>query len=112
MYIYEITKMTSINYLFWLPYQHIPLVRYSALSSTYTGEISAAPYPQNHEMVRFGRDLWRSSGPVLFRQGHPEQTAQDHVQLAFKDLQGDSIKSLGNLYQHFTPTVKCFLIFI
>ena len=90
--------MTSINYLFWLPYQHISLVRYSALSSTYTGEISAVPYPQNHEMVKLGRDLWRSSGPVpLLKQGHPEQAAQDHVQVAFKDPQGDSITSLGNL---------------
>lgn len=46
-------------------------------------------------MVEIGKDLWRSSGLIpLLKQGHPEQVAQDHVQVAFKYLQG------GRLHNH------------
>ena len=35
---------------------------------------------QYHRMFEFGRDLWRSSGPIpLFKQDHLELVAQDHV---------------------------------
>lgn len=56
--------------------------------------------------------IW--SNPLL-KQGHPEQAAQDVVQMAFEDLQKarDSTTSLGNPCQcSVTLTVKkCFLVF-
>ena len=46
-------------------------------------------------MAEVGRDLWRSSGPTpLLKQGHPEQAAQDCVQMAFEYLQGWRLHSL------------------
>lgn len=50
--------------------------------------------------------IW--SNPLL-KQGHPEQAAQDVVQMAFEDLQKarDSTTSLGNLFKCLTTaTVK------
>jgi len=42
----------------------------------------------NHRMVEVGSDLWRSSCPaLLLKQGHLEQVAHDHVQMAFEYLQ-------------------------
>ena len=39
-------------------------------------------------MVRVGRDLWVSSSPSLLpKQGHPEQAAQDCIQVGFEYLQ-------------------------
>lgn len=35
-----------------------------------------------------GRDLWAHLAQPLPKQGHPEQAAQGHVQMAFGDLQG------------------------
>jgi len=50
---------------------------------------------QNHSMVDIGRDLWRSFGPTaLLKQGHLEQVAQDHVQMAFEYLQAGRIHNL------------------
>lgn len=50
---------------------------------------------QNQGMVKVGRDLSRSSGPTpLLRQGHVDQVAQDHVQMAFEDPQGRRPHSL------------------
>jgi len=53
-------------------------------------------------MVEMGRDLWRPTGPnPLLKLGQSMQIAQDHVQVAFENLQGgrqgDSTPSLGNL---------------
>jgi len=40
-------------------------------------------------MVEVGRDLWTSSGPIpLFKQGHLDQAAPDHVRMASEYLQG------------------------
>lgn len=65
-------------------------------------------------MVEGGSDLWRSPGPTfLLKQGHPEQVAQDHVQVAFEySKQGDSMAFLGNPCQcSVIPTVKkCFVM--
>lgn len=104
--VYRITKMTSINYLFWLPYQHIPLVRYSALSSTYTGEISAAPYPQNQEMVKLGSARAQAGTP---RAGWPGPCPRGFWRSPSKKTK----MSLGNLcWCSVTLTVqKCFLVF-
>jgi len=43
---------------------------------------------QNHRMVGVGRDLCGSSSPTLLpKQGHPEQAAQDLVQVRLEYLQ-------------------------
>ena len=43
-------------------------------------------------MVEVGRDLWRSSCLIpLLKQGHLEQIAHDHVQMALEDVQGGSV---------------------
>lgn len=49
----------------------------------------------------------------LLQQGYPQQGVQDHVQVAFEDLQrGDSTTNLGNLCHWVIHTVKeCFLMF-
>lgn len=55
---------------------------------------------QNCRKVEVGRDFWKSSGPTfLLKKGHLEQVAQDHVQVAFEDLQG------GRLHNHSGQTV-------
>lgn len=42
------------------------------------------------------RDICRPSGPTfLFKQGHPEQDAQDHVLGAFEVLQGGILNNLS-----------------
>lgn len=67
----------------------------------------------NHRMVEFRRELWRPSDLTpLLKQEHLEQAAQDHVQMAIKDLQGgDYITSLDNLVKcSIILTVKCFLM--
>ena len=62
-----------------------------------------------------GKDLWRSSGPVLLpKQGQLEPFAQDRVQTAFEYLQGERLHNLfGNLLQCSVTLVvkKCFLMF-
>ena len=46
-------------------------------------------------MVGVGRDLCGSSSPTpLLNQGHPEQAAQDHVQVGFEYLQRRRLHSL------------------
>lgn len=46
-------------------------------------------------MAEVGRDLWVHLLQPPLQQGHPDQSAQDHVQVAFGDLQGgDSTTSL------------------
>lgn len=51
-------------------------------------------------MVGCGRDLWTSSSPTaLLEQGHPEQVAQDSVQVGFELSRGDVTASLGSLGQ-------------
>ena len=49
----------------------------------------------------------------LLQQRHSEHSAQDHMQVAFEDLQGDPASSLGSLCQRsVTHTAqKCFLMF-
>ena len=67
-----------------------------------------------HTTAEVGRDIWRYLIQSLFKQGHPAQGAQDHVQMAFEDLQGgDFTTFLDNLCQcSKTYTVmKSFLIF-
>ena len=45
-------------------------------------------------MAEVVRDLWVHQAHPLLKQRHPEQGAQDHVQLAFRDLQeGDRAAS-------------------
>ena len=47
------------------------------------------------DRVEVKRDLWRSSGPPpLLKQGHLQQAAQDHVQMAFGYLQGHRLHYL------------------
>jgi len=47
------------------------------------------PYQRNNRLQEVGRDLWRSSGPIpRLKQGHLDQAAQDHIQMAFEYLQG------------------------
>jgi len=47
-------------------------------------------------MVEVGRDLCRSSGPILcLKQGHPEPAAQVHVQTAFEYLQEGGLHNLA-----------------
>lgn len=60
---------------------------------------------QNCRKVEVGRDFWKSSGPTfLLKKGHLEQVAQDHVQVAFEDLQGgrllrgQPVPELGHIY--------------
>lgn len=66
-------------------------------------------------MSEVGRGLWISSCPTpLVQQGHLQQAAQGHVQMAFKDLQeGHSTSSLGKLWQCLVTLTgeKCFLVF-
>jgi len=46
-------------------------------------------------MVETGRHLsWPSCPRTLLRKSHPEQAAQDHVQMAFQYLQGRKHHSL------------------
>ena len=54
---------------------------------------------QNQRMAEVGRDLWRSLAQSLFQQGHPEQSAQSHIQAASEDPQGRDPQPLGSLCQ-------------
>lgn len=38
-------------------------------------------------MVKVGGDTWIHLVPLLLSQGHLEQGAHDHIQMAFEDLQ-------------------------
>jgi len=50
---------------------------------------------QNHRMFGVGRDLCGSSSPIpLPKQGHPEQAAQDRVQVGLEYLQRRRIHNL------------------
>jgi len=50
---------------------------------------------QNHGIVRAGRDFCGSSCPTpLLKQGHPEQVAQDLVQVGFEYLQRRRLHNL------------------
>jgi len=47
-------------------------------------------------MIKVGRDFWRSSCPTLsLRQGHLKPVAQDCVQVAFENLQGERLHHLS-----------------
>jgi len=46
-------------------------------------------------MVEAGRDLWVHLADPLLKQGHAEQGAQDHIQAAFGDLQGEDPTASG-----------------
>lgn len=64
-------------------------------------------------MVDAGNDLWRPPDPIPAQQGHPDQGAQAHIQMASENLQGEDARvSLCNLFHcSTTHTVKtCFLI--
>jgi len=51
-----------------------------------------------HTMVEVGRDLWVPLVQSLLKQRHLQQSAQDHIQVAFGDLQrGEPTASLGTL---------------
>lgn len=45
----------------------------------------------NHRLSGVGRDLWQSFGPTSLL----EQAVQDHVQMAFGDLQGRELHSVN-----------------
>lgn len=69
----------------------------------------------SHRKAEVRKDLWRSSGPALmFKQGHLELGAQDHVQTAFQYLQARRLHtSLQNLCQQscLCHSKMCFLMF-
>lgn len=61
-------------------------------------------------MVEVVRDIWRSFGPrSLLKQGHLEQIAQNHVQMAFQCLQGWRFHILSG--QAF-PVLQCSVTLI
>ena len=49
----------------------------------------------NHGMAEVGRELWAHLVPAPLQQGHPEQGAQAHVQVAFGALQGGAPTASG-----------------
>lgn len=55
-----------------------------------------------YSMAEVGMDLWVHLDQPLLKQGHPGQSAQAHVQVAFDYLQGWRLHSLplGSLCQH------------
>lgn len=56
-------------------------------------------------MAEIGRDLWVHQAQLLLRQAHPLQRAQDHVQVAFGDVQ--MIQPLGHLCQCSVTCTDC-----
>jgi len=53
-------------------------------------------HKENHRMVGFGRDLWKSSSPTpMLKQVHLEQTAQDCIQVGLEYLQRRRLHSLS-----------------
>lgn len=54
-------------------------------------------------MVEVGRHLWVLLLQPLLQQGHPEKSAQNHVQVAFEDHQGGR---LNNLSVHPVPMLE------
>ena len=61
-----------------------------------------------HRLVEVGWDLWVHLVQLLLKKGHLQQGAQEHILVAFEDIQvGESTTSLGNLCQcSGTLTVK------
>jgi len=59
---------------------------------------------QNHRMAEVGVELWVHPAQPLLQQGHPEQGAQDRVQAAFWDLQGDLCGKPVLVLQHLHST--------
>jgi len=58
-------------------------------------EIVTCPVPQNHSTAGVDRDLCGSPSPTpLPKQGHPEQAAQDRVQVGLEYLQRRRLHSL------------------
>lgn len=54
----------------------------------------------NHRIAEVGWGLWAHLVPPLLKQSHPEQVAEDHVQVGFEDLQsGDPTQPLSSLWQ-------------
>ena len=45
---------------------------------------------ENHRMSEVGGDLWVHLIQLLLEKGYTEQGAENHGQVAFEDLQGDS----------------------
>lgn len=63
---------------------------------------------QNSKIAEIGRDPWVHQAQLLLRQAHPEQRAQDHVPVAFGDVQGrapiasgQSVPALCHLHRLF-----------
>lgn len=50
-----------------------------------------SPYPQNHIMVKVGRDLEVILSTPLLNQGHSEQVAQDQLWSGFEYLKDTSL---------------------
>ena len=77
----------------------IPLrMRYLTYEQSYPFDRYRCPggeQSQNHRMVEVGRELWRSPGPALLQQGHPELGAQIHVQVALEGLRGGNPTASG-----------------
>ena len=54
----------------------------------YKANISMSTFSQNPSMAEMGTALW-------VHQGHPEHSAQDHIQAAFEDLCGGDSAAFG-----------------
>lgn len=74
------------------PYQSPALSEPRVLGTIWAREAKQ----QNLGTVEARRDLWRSAGPnLVLKQGHLEQAAQDHGQMAFEYLQGNRLQNLS-----------------
>lgn len=64
----------------------------------------------NHRIVKVGKDFWRLSGPtLLFKQGHPDQVAQDRVLASKPDLsEGDVFAEFSEFFWEHGVYI-CFL---
>lgn len=59
-------------------------------------------------MAEVGRDLWKSPGlTLLLKQGHLQQVAQDHVQMALEDLQWWRLQNLSGQPVQVAAEIQC-----
>lgn len=65
----------------------LTLRRHPSSKAAYKVFKNAFPY---HWTAEAGRELWRPHPRTLLKSGHPEQAAQDHVQMDFDYLQGQT----------------------